>query len=568
MNLTEESSRSTDTPSETENAEKGTLQQKDVQRENWNYLALIILLLTVSSIPVITGYLLSTDRLRFMGFIRDPWDNLGYFAYFQQVKDGHLLFSNLYTPEHTDNILFNPFFLIIGLLGIKTGLPFIYQASRLAFGFLALWMLLLLVRRSTDDLRERRFAFLLAATGGGFGWIAWIIAGFPLEKQLLPVNQLCPDLWYTEAYTFLSLWNYPHFMCAISVQISIYILLLRHSDSGNGWHLAAAGALTALLASVHPFDFITIYGIFTTYMLMLLILHRITMIKALKNAALFIITSIGPMLYQAWFLFFHPVLKQVWVFDLEIPGMLQLYLSYGLSAIFATVYAVVFIRNRSWKNASFSELLLFSCILFQCLIIYLPIPHARRFIQGLQIPLGILAGIAISRYLLLPLEKRSTLIAGTSALLLLIFSVSSSFVPMGVSTSGLYLRKSTEYLKKAEFDALSWLACKRPSGIVLSSPFYGMWIPGVAGCQVYHGHWSMTFDIRKKREDYRTFIKDFNTGDREAVRAFLKKWKIRYFFILRSSIREENAPLFEMTEDYRNPIISIYRCPDPASHLP
>ncbi|MHC9543502.1 MAG: hypothetical protein AB9903_28660 [Vulcanimicrobiota bacterium] len=561
MNLSEEICESSSTPSEIENPAQGTLQQKDVHRENWSYLALIILLLIVSSIPFITGSLLSTDKMRFMGFIKDPWDNLGYFAYFQQVRDGHLLFSNLYTPEHTDHILFNPFFLIVGLMGIKTGLPFIYQASRLAFGFLALWLLLMLVRTSTDDVRERRFAFLLAATGGGFGWIAWMVSGFPVERQLLPIHQLCPDLWYTEAYTFLSLWNYPHFMCALSLQISIYILLLSHSRSGNAWHLAAAGALTALLASVHPFDFITIYGIFITYTIFLLALHRITIKKALQNGALFILTSIAPMLYQAWFLFFHPVLTRVWVFNLEIPGMLQLYLSYGLSAIFATVYAVVFFRNRSWKNATFTELLLFSCILFQCIIIYLPIPHARRFIQGLQIPLGILGGIALSRYLLVPLEKHSKLPAEIFALLLLIFSVSSAFVPMGASTTSLYLRKSPEFLNKNEFDALSWLADNRPSGIVLSSPFYGMWIPGLAGCQVYQGHWSMTYDIKKKRDDYRMFIRAFNNGDREAVTAFLKKWQIRCFFTLRSSIREENATLFEMTEEYRNPIISIYRCP-------
>ncbi len=534
---------------------------KTAQRESWSYLVLIILLLIVSSIPVITGSLLSTDKLRFMGFVQNVWDQLGYFAYLQQVKDGHLLFSNLYTPEHTDPILFNPFFLIIGLLGIKTGFPFIYQASRLVFGFLTLWLLLKLVRTATNDVRERRFAFLLAATGGGFAWVAWVISDYPLGAGLIYLHSLCPDLWFTEAYTFFSLWNFPHFMCALSLQTAIYILLLRHSSSGNGWHLAAAGGLTALLASIHPFDFITIYGIFTIYTVFLVILRRVTIKNAVKSWAIFVVTSIAPMLYQAWFLFFHPVLTRVWIFNLETPGMIQLYLSYGFSAILATVYIAAFLKDRSWKSATFTELLFFSCILFHCIIIYLPVPHARRFIQGLQIPLGILGGIALSRYCIVPLEKRSQLLARCVAILILLFSVSSAFIPMGVSTSVLYLRKSPEYLKINELEALTWLAGKRPSGVVLSSPFYGMWIPGLAGCQVYQGHWSMTNDIKKKREDYGRFIEAFNNGDKEAVAAFLKKWQIHYFFVLRSRIREENIPLFGMTEEFRNPIISIYRCP-------
>jgi len=536
------------------------LQNRNNSLEALSYMALIVLLLMTSSIPVLTGYALSTENLRFMGFIKDPWDQLGYFAYFQQVRDGHLLFTNLYTPESTDAILFNPFFIAVGLIGAKASLPAVYQASRLVCGFAALWLILVLVRKATDDAAERRFAFVMAATGGGFGWILWLMSGLPLGQSLSHLEKLCPDFWYTEAYTMLSLMNYPHFMCALSLQISVYIMLLIYSASGNRWHLAAAGALTALLASIHPFDFITVYGIFATYAILQIALKRITIKKALLDGALFVITSIMPMLYQAWFLFFHPVLTRVWIFNLETPDPLRLYLSYGLSAIFATLYTVMFFRKGSWKSATSAELLLFSCIIFQCIVIYLPVPHTRRFIQGLQIPLGILGGIAMWRYAVAALEKRSRILSEVTALLLLIFAVASSFVPMGITTGTLYLRRSQEFLSADEVSALKWLTEKRPSGVVLSSPFYGMWIPGLSGCRVYQGHWSMTYDLEQKKKDYSQFIRDFNGGDTGAVKAFLQKWRIRCFFVLRSKIREENAQLFNMKEEYGNPVISIYRC--------
>jgi len=536
------------------------LQKKNNKLENLGYAALITMLLLISSIPVITGHLLSTEKLKFMGCLKDPWDQIGYLNFLQQVRDGHLLFTNLYTPESTEAILFNPFFIILGLIGVKACLPVVYQASRIVCGFAALWLILVLVRKSTDDIAERRFAFVMAATGGGFGWILWLISGLPLGAGLARLENLCPDFWYTEAYTMMSLMNYPHFMCALSLQISVYIMLLIYSASGNRWHLAGAGALTALLASVHPFDFITVYGVFATYVIILAAMKRTTIRKALLDGAVFVITSIAPMLYQAWFLFFHPVLTKVWVFNLETPDPLRLYLSYGLPAIFTTVYAVMFFRRRSWKSATSAELLLFSCLIFQCVVIYLPVPHTRRFIQGLQIPIGILGGIAMWRYAVAALEKRSRILAKVTALLLIIFAMASSFVPMGVTTGRLYLRRSQEFMTVDELSALKWLGDTRPSGVVLSSPFYGMWIPGLSGCRVYQGHWALTYDLVQKKKDYNQFIRDFNDGNIDAVQAFLQKWKIRCFFVLRSKIKEENAPLFNMKEEYRNPVIIIYSC--------
>src|SRR3989338_4794935 len=80
--------------------------------KNYNIQILFILFLVISHILPFFTFDLSY-RI-YMGIPYNVVDTNTYFSFMQQAKEGHLLFTNRYTPENVPHLIFSPVYLILG----------------------------------------------------------------------------------------------------------------------------------------------------------------------------------------------------------------------------------------------------------------------------------------------------------------------------------------------------------------------------------------------------------------------------------------------------------------------
>src|SRR3989344_3049909 len=87
-------------------------------------IALVLALEIITIIPVFYGYATTPMETYFDGVNNTrPGDFHLYLSYFEQVKQGHWFFEDFYTGERQTANLFNPFFLIFGLIGKLLNIP-------------------------------------------------------------------------------------------------------------------------------------------------------------------------------------------------------------------------------------------------------------------------------------------------------------------------------------------------------------------------------------------------------------------------------------------------------------
>jgi hypothetical protein len=206
-------------------------------------------------------------------------------------------------------------------------------------------------------------------------------------------------------------------------------------------------------------------------------------------------------------------------------------------------------------------------------LLYLPVNPQRRFVEGLHIPLSILATIGVYRYLL-PRVESSGLWAQITLheryeprslrrfVLVAIFLLT---VP-----SNLYILASLGitaiqhpypfYHERAEVEAVTWLAAHTSSDDTVFTTYWtGSYIAARAGNRVFLGHWAETTNYAQKMEEAKAF---FGPASDEWRKELLREYNVSYLFY---GPRERALPGFEpagkpyLVESYSNRLVTIYR---------
>jgi hypothetical protein len=172
-------------------------------------------------------------------------------------------------------------------------------------------------------------------------------------------------------------------------------------------------------------------------------------------------------------------------------------------------------------------LILWAWLLAVALLVYAPLPAQRRFVQGAQVPLAIVATVGWVRVVLPWLAQRRLVqrlarrprysVAGlqrlATVLLVVLLALSNLYVFASVSFSNVVQQPDLLFRTTEEMAAVRWLREQgERGGVVLGSYQTGNLVAARAGNPVFIGHWAETVDFAEKEELVARFF-DAATAD-------------------------------------------------------
>jgi hypothetical protein len=272
--------------------------------------------------------------------------------------------------------------------------------------------------------------------------------------------------------------------------------------------MASAGARRAaalVLGNIHSYDVIPAAAVLAAFLIYLLISRRAGG-RAILLALLIAALAAPSLLYQLWLLGTGEVSLLVKaVSQPPSPEPLYVALGFGLPLAFAAVGILRALRGNDWAR------LLALWLVLGAALIYAPLPFQRKLIEGLHVPICLLAALSFD-----DLWSRRPRRAVVLTVLLVALSLPSSllFVRRGMRD---LLENNRRYLvnlmpplyldgdQRAAFAFLSQHA--RPTDVLLANSLLSNYAPSIAGLKVYCGHWSETPDFRHALSRYAEFLR-------------------------------------------------------------
>lgn len=398
-----------------------------------------------------------------------------YFSAIHNFSEGNILYSNPFDwPQK--HFFHYPVYLVLGKISALSNLPasFVYHAASfvLTIGLLMFTFKFLAVYFS--NLARQLAAFGLAAFGGLY------FLAIPEGIGLFSFFQ--PHFVVAQISLFVTLY------CLLSVSISFEKLFLR---------LAIIFLAVSVLAFVHPWMIAPLMAFCWVWFMFL--------VKRKSNwpilAAGFVIFSIG----LVAFLYYKDPSRFPWMnFRLPLNVFLPLLL-YGPLFVMGII-------GVWWSLARSKKLpLKFLAIWFivQIVFVYLPLPFARRFIEGFYLPLAVLAVVAIDWLVeKLHLRKSANLIR-VNAFFYLTIGVLANFLILFF-----WLPNRLVYGLEGEKEANLFLDQNSiPTQRVFSLPATGNFTAGQANVKFFVGHEIQTPDFERKLkvvDDYFAAVNDFD----------------------------------------------------------
>jgi len=490
----------------------------------------------LSSIPYAIGYLAQYPDKVFTGAVYDWEDYYSHLAKMQQGVQGAWQYRILFTPEDHPGIYINTFYIALGHLAGASGLSpaLVYHLSRLLGAIALLVTAYGFVTCFVSDRGTRRAAYLLACFSSGLGWLVFLITRSYTVGGITPV-----DFWFIEMYTFFTVLTFPHTCLALTAHLLAFAWMVRLLGGKGGWliWLAAAGAGLALTV-IHPYALLPLDASLALYGLYRWIHTRGAVLRCLPWFLGFVLVPLPLVAYSYWAISSNPVFRDWQAQNYALsPPPLHYLLGYGLVLALAVWGGVRVLLEREDPAVA---LVLWSLAVIPLLYAPLIFPLQRRMIEGVHVPLCILAAVGLKRGLL-PAVQRSRLagwlahrgyprprlrwLLGRLVLALTTPSTWYLLVSLSLAAAGGY---GLLYHSRCEVEAVLWLGeHTQPQDTVLSSYEIGGYIPARIGHRVFWGHWAESIHLSQKRAEAQAFYSDFETFDR---RDFLSDYGIAYVF--------------------------------------
>ena len=499
-----------------------------------------LLLLLLAAIPVLHGYAGAPPGSRFSGFVGlFQNDYNSYLAWIRQAQDGHPTFRILYTTEPHGRWFFHPLFWAMGALARATGLStlvvwHIAQAAGCAALVAAIHGLL---ARCVPSRPARLVALALATTASGWGWF-WMRAARPSAET--PFEHLPIDVWMAEASPFQAMMtSFFTLPIALALLVGGFNRILDYVESGRLRDAAACGLYGLGLASIHPYDVLTFYGVLAAWLL----LHRLRRWKGFapstgSGLALAMGLPLPYLVYAVGVTRLAPVFSEVrWT--MSMPSLPALLWGWGLPLALGAA-ALLDPRVRR-ENTRWTLPALWLAV--TVLLLLAPVGFQRKLIWGATVPMCALAGMGLAtwgRAALASVAGRRSRIALASGAGVAIVAVSA------VGSADFYDRllarnrqaRLGDYLPAAHLEAMQWLEDHtEPAQVVIATPGIGPQLPGRIGVTVFEGHWAQTLDQARKRDFVRDLFAAHHKTTPEQARRVLDRNRVRYVVADRRSLR-------------------------------
>ena len=500
-------------------------------------VGIILAVVFVTSLPYVYAYASNPPDRHFTGVVLDVPDHAQYFSWMRELGQSHLA-ANKLTPEPNAPAFFNLLWWLLGRFGQWTGWGFaaVYQLLRVAAAGAFLWAAYRICSWFFPDRPRRRVAFLVLTFTSGFGWVL-VLLKYTLTQGVL----LRPlDLYIAEGNTFLGIMGYPHFVAA-ALYVLVFDLLLRGESKSSLGNAVAAGLLGQVLGWQHAYDLVSVYAVLLAYAVLRTIRDRRVPRYLILSGLIVGGLSFWPALYSVWLTQADPIWKGVLaqfanagVFS---PPPLDLVILLGPAFLLA-IFALI--RLRPWRLASLSnsEVFLTGWFLSNFAIIYLPVDFQVHLINGWQVPIALLATIAVFRDVV-PWASRRLKVSGERAAARLRNGIAAALVVMIVPTN-LYLwawrfydlsrHDYPFYISAGDEQAFRWLDSNTSSqDVVLSSLTIGQFLPAWTGTNAFLAHWAETLDFYGKEQAVEEFFAA-DTPDAER-RALLTQFSVDYVYL-------------------------------------
>lgn len=501
-----------------------TSAHRPAQRDTIFVLSVGAVLALITTLPYLLGAALSSQDMRFSGFLIGQEDGYSYLCDMLQGYQGHWLFHLRYTSEPHGGGLFFLFYILLGKLARLSGLSLIltFHVTRAVLIPVGLYAFYELACYLSPSRSARRAAVLLFAFGAGLGWL-WAILGLPTTLGDMPV-----DLWSPDASFFLSSFTYPHLLLGQALLFAFILFTLRYLDSGETGN-ALWAILTGLAASlVHPYKIpviavpLAIYGLWrawTSHWSLVRLTSRLGIVCA--PSAVYVLyawrtfqTNPAFAEWQAQNLLYSPPVY-LYVLGLGIPFLLP-------------------IAGLLWMKASSGgqtqpppQYHPFVAVWFVVIppLLYLPHPIQRRFIDGYQAAIVILAAGALC--VLYERLSRYSWRALALVLLTVTIPLSNLFLLTGATLAAATPREPV-YRLVWEIDAANWFWHDDTEPVVLSSYLTGNVLPATSPVRSFLGHGSQTMHEAYKSHLVEAF---FGTTQPDSWREdLLRQYGIDYVY--------------------------------------
>ncbi len=494
-------------------------------------IALAVLALV--SIPYVLGYAFADPRTEYMGIVMNPEDSQSYFAKMREGYEGNWLYAIPFTSEDHSPAFVGGFYLALGHLARFLGLSLtaVWHLSRVVADLILFLTIFYFVTIFAGDPPTRWIAYLLSLFGSGLGWLLMVI-NQPYWLGEFPVDFKMP-----EAHIFFTALTFPHVAMGIVLMLLSFGFSLRAYDASMGTWLDGIGAGVAnlALAIVYPF---LIYPVFLTavfYWLYRVITARRIMWQRVIVLGISFLMPAPLLFYYASTLSTNQVFR-AWEAQSITPSppLPHYLLAYGAMLLLGFLVPVS-------QRARFA--FLWCWIIAVALLVYAPLNAQRRFVEGVHVPLAILASVGFSQTVL-PWVGRTRLfhwlaarprysVQGLERLLLVAFllmmSLSNLYILVSTSITASVQPIYPLFRLRAEVEAVDWLRANTArSSVVLGEAETGNFIAARAGNRVVVGHWAETVDWQKKFEETNRFYRA--ELDDAAQRELFARYRVAYVF--------------------------------------
>jgi len=390
---------------------------------------------------------------------------------------GHWLHTPPYATAEGPGALFYPGYILLGHLSRLTGLdpPVVFYLARFACGATLLASLYGFVGRFFDRREDRRFAFLVAATGGGLGWF------FMIAFRLKTVEFSAP-----EAYPFFSILASAHFPLAAAALFWVLDALVPEAPGRPpgaivrapgmaAWTRFVAGVL--ILAFMQPFGSVVAFcvGAFCASARWL----RERRLPRAELAGLLVLAAFtAPVAHHQIATIASNPAYVGWRTQVQTPTPSpgQLLIAIGLALPFALVGLLEAARRRGP-----SDLLLLGWVGSMAVLLSLPYYQARRFDFAGYVPLAILAvrGVGALRFRW----------SGGDRFLAVFLNALMSLVLVRATTGRISGLDPELFMREERWAAISYLRDRAPErAVVLAGPITSLSLLASSPLRVVYGH--------------------------------------------------------------------------------
>jgi hypothetical protein len=478
--------------------------------------AAVVMLIT--SVPYVLGYVVQDEDWRFTGFVISVEDGNAFIGKMLSGSVGEWLFRTPYTATPQRGFLIFLPYILLGKLVQPTDahepLVALYHLFRIGAGGLAILATYQFISLFVAKTIYRRIGLALSTLGGGLGWLL-VALGKQQWLGFLPL-----DFYSPESFGFLSLYAYPHYALARALLLwglAAYLRATVRLDSSRS--LARGGLKVGLLwllaGLAQPLTGMVVIAIVGLYLLALAAWQGWLAARRKEvhwpgfrdRVLLAVWAGIPPapfVLYNLASTRLDPFLK-MWTEQSPFPSPHPLHylLAYALVLPFAVPGA-----RQLWREKEWSAKLPVVWAICLPILAYAPVSVQRRLPEGVWVALVILAlkGLGSSTR---PATRRwaaMLLLSFPSTLLLLVGGI------LEVADPGQTIYRPADEV--AAFQALSGQTQR--DTVVLSSYESGNALPAWAPVFVVVGHGPESVGYSRLMPRVEAFYKD-GTADSERL---------------------------------------------------